>query len=143
MEENKRLLIIDASVILKWILLEQEENKTKALLLRKDFLENKVSLGIPSIALYEIMNVLAIKMPNIATNFLSQLMALQMTEFRLTLDITAIALNIIKKFGKISFYDAVYHAIAIKNNGIFITSDKQYYQKTRSMKYIELLKNYK
>lgn len=143
MVENKKLLIIDASVILKWILLEQEDHKEKALLLRKDFLENKVSLGIPTMALYEIMNILAIKMPNIAVSFLSQLMALQMTEFRLTLDVTATAIGIMKKFKKISFYDSAYHAIAINNNGIFITSDKQYYQKTKSMKYIELLKNYK
>lgn len=143
MVENKKLLIIDASVILKWILLEQEDHKEKALLLRKDFLENKVSLGIPTMALYEIMNILAIKMPNIAVSFLSQLMALQMTEFRLTLDVTATAIEIMKKFKKISFYDSAYHAIALNNNGIFITSDKQYYQKTKSLKHIELLKNYK
>jgi len=48
-----------------------------------------------------------------------------------------------KKYTKISFYDAAYHALALNTGGTFITADKKYYEKTKSEGNIMLLKNYK
>lgn len=39
-------------------------------------------------------------------------------------------------------YDSVYHAMAIINDGVFITSDKRHYEKTKSFGHITLLKDW-
>lgn len=137
----KPLYIADASVILKWFI--KENNRTEALKLKQDFLNNKIELGIPTLAYYEVNNYTVRTKPMEALFFLSQLFMLQMIEFGITLENSSKSMEITGKFAKISFYDAAYHALAIQNNGTFITADENYYKKAKSLKHIRLLKNYK
>ncbi len=44
-----------------------------------------------------------------------------------------------KKSGFPTMYDSVYHAMAVINNGVFITSDKRHYEKAKSFGHIALL----
>ena len=140
MADLKPLYILDASTIIKWVF---DENNTKeALKIKNDMVSNKIKIGIPSHCYSEIMNTLGIKTPAIAVTFLSNLLAKQITEFPLTIEIASQALNIMQKHSKISFYDATYHATAIENKGTFITADEKYFNETKSFKKIKLLKNY-
>lgn len=43
------------------------------------------------------------------------------------------------KSGFPSMHDAIYHAIAVANNGLFVTADKRHYEKTRRFGHIALL----
>lgn len=141
MAENNKLYIIDASVLLK-LFIEETQDIEKAVAIQTDFLKDKIRLGMPSSCLYEILNTLCRKFPDKAMVSLSQILMLNIEEYRLSLENSYRAMTIMQKFPRVSFYDASYHAIAIENNGIFVTSDENYYQKTRSLKHIKLLKDY-
>ncbi len=141
MAENNPLYIIDASVLLK-LFIEETQNLKEAIAVQTDFLKNKIQLGMPSFCLYEILNTLCRQFPDKAMISLSQILMLNISEYRLNLENSYRALTIMQKFPKVSFYDASYHAIAIENGGMFITADENYYKKTRSLKHIKLLKNY-
>lgn len=141
MDFYKELYILDASVLIKWF--THEEHRENALKLRADFLEDKIEIGTPTLTFYEIMNYATRKDPGRALLFLSQIQMLNMTNFFQTIENTSTAMEIMIKFPKISFYDAIYHAIAINHNGTFITADEKYYQITKRLKHIKLLKDYK
>lgn len=141
MEESKKLLIIDSSVILKWFIDETEgvENAAK---IKSDYLNNQIKLGVTNFCFYEVMNTLGRKFPEKAVTSLSVLKMLDIFEIGLTLEIATIALGIMREFPQVSFYDASYHATAIENNGTFITADEKYYRRAKSLKHITLLKDY-
>ena len=46
------------------------------------------------------------------------------------------------KSGYPSFYDAIYHAMALCLDCMFITADKRYYEKTRQLEKIALLEHW-
>lgn len=142
MAGNKGKYIVDASVIIKWFF-QNEAFADMALAIRNDFLFKKVSLLVPAHSFFEVMNSISIKSPGRASLFLSQLFILNMFECKLTVAQTAMSVSIMNDFPKVSFYDAVYHALAIETQGIFITADEKYYEKTKSLKHIQLLNDYK
>lgn len=141
MAENNQPIIIDASVAMKWFV-DEIEDVDKALMLRDRALNGELKVGIISLIFYEVMNTLSRKWPEKAMPSISVLMMFHFDEFSLNLKIAYIALEIMQKCPKVSFYDASYHATAIENNGTFITADEGYYQKAKSFKHIKLLKDY-
>lgn len=141
MAENKPLYVIDASVLIKWFIIEVEDRQ-QALKIKENHVNKTIQLVMSSACLYETLNTLGRKVPSMALLILSEILMLNIEEYRLTLENSYRALTIIQKFPKVSFYDAFYHAIAIENNGVFVTADANYYQKTKSLKHIKLLKDY-
>lgn len=140
-ENKKQTFIIDASILIKW-LLNEKEDLFKALKIIQDFMSQKIDLIVPTHCYYEILNTFGIKVPSKAITLYSQILMLQIPEQKLTLKNAFKALEIMRKISKVSFYDASYHATAIENNGTFITADEKYYRKAKSLKHIILLKNY-
>jgi len=140
MEENK-LITIDASVLLKWLIAESEDME-QAVLLRTHFEKKKVEFIVPSFCFAEVCNILYRKVPHAAIEFYSYILELQITEHQLSFNIVNIAFKLMEQYHAVSFYDASYHALAILENGTFITADKKYYEKTRKEGHIMLLKNY-
>ncbi len=138
---SKQLYIIDSSVIIK--LIEKEEDQEKAFELMEAFFQEKIELGIPTLAYYEVTNYLSRMHPFKAIRLFSQILMLKMTEFFVTLENIAETIDITQKFPKTAFYDATYHALAIQHNGTFITADENYYKQAKSLKHIQLLKDYK
>lgn len=141
MAENKPKFVADASVLLKWATYETEDLE-QSLMFENDVKKGKIDILVPIHCFPEICNMLGRDRRNIAISFLSYLMNSDITERGLTLNIAAITFDLMKKYSKISFYDAFYHALAIYENGIFITADKKYYDKTHRRGHIMLLKNY-
>lgn len=47
------------------------------------------------------------------------------------------------KSGFPSMYDAIYHAMAIENGGVFITADRRHYEKTKQIGHIALLSDWR
>lgn len=135
------MYIVDASVMVKWAEVD-EDDASIARLVKEDFLDGKIDIGFPDHVFFEVMNVLSIKRPDFASAFLSQILVMQMNEFRLNLELGDLALNIAKKLLGVSFYDTVYHALALLLGAVFLTADEKYYKKARKLKNILLLKDY-
>lgn len=141
MDSYKPLYILDSSIIIKWLC--EEVDSDKALKIKAKFIQDEIELGIPTLAYYETINFIARAYPAQAVLIFSQFLMLKITEFFVTLENIAETIDITQQFPKTAFYDATYHALAIQNNGIFITADEKYYNQAKSMKHIQLLKDYK
>jgi predicted nucleic acid-binding protein len=46
------------------------------------------------------------------------------------------------KSGYASMYDSIFHAIAIKSGGVFITADHKHYAKTKQLGHIKMFKGW-
>jgi predicted nucleic acid-binding protein len=124
------LVVPDASVILKWVLPdEDEEHQPQAAALVDAALDGHVQIVVPALWYFEVGNILVRRVPEHADTALGHLQALlapwiaaPSPEWQ-----TAI-LNLAKKHGA-SFYDASYHALALVRGGVMITADTRYIRK--------------
>ena len=135
------IIVPDASVLLKWVLAsEDEENRDRALELRKRWLEGDCALVVPSLWLFEVGNIVGIKQPDLADELLQILIDLRIEEERPS-SFYLQALELMRRFG-VTFYDASYHAVALNRGGVLLTADGNYCRKTaavgHSMKLAEL-----
>ncbi|MEK7523416.1 MAG: type II toxin-antitoxin system VapC family toxin [Patescibacteria group bacterium] len=142
MAENKSLFVVDASVLLKWYL-KEENDQEPALQLQTDYHYDKISLAIPHYAWSEVLNTLGRKKSfDEVLAYFSRYLAFEIQEYSITLEIAAVAIELMEKFPNITFYDAGYHALALQEGGTFVTADEKYFQKTKKHGGIMLLKDY-
>lgn len=143
MAENKPLYIVDASVILKWFLKETEDQE-EALLFKAHCDAKLIQLAVPHYAYAEIFNIFVRSLSlDKALAYSSRVLNYFNKEYAITIEMASLAFEIINKTGqKVSFYDAGYHALAIREGGTFVTADEKYYRKTSGQGHIMLLKNY-
>ncbi len=121
-----RLLIPDASVILKWVLPpEHEPGVQDAVAILERFVAGEIELVVPSLWYYEVGNTVARLVPNDAGEYLDQLRHLGMAEVGAASAIELRALAFVRRFG-VTFYDAVYHAVAAELDGTLVTADRRY-----------------
>ncbi len=137
-------IVVDSSVILKWLYREDEPNLTQADMLLKDAVQNKLKLITTELAKYEVGNVLLVakKLPKkkggealetlhtLPIEFIAQSEELSKETF--TLGSTA----------EITFYDASFMALAKEQNADLVTDNPKHQQKKiKGLKVISL-KNY-
>lgn len=104
-----KLVVPDASVLLKWVLAEERQSNTKqALAVRQTFVEGKCDLLLPSLWVYEVANVVSIKQPKCAADLFESLIAMQIATAELSRSCREQAFKLAGKF-KVTFYDAAYH----------------------------------
>jgi predicted nucleic acid-binding protein len=135
------VFIPDASVLLKWVLKSPDEaDSRQALALRTAWLEGHCQLWVPSVWAYEVGNILGLKAPRRAKALLSLLFALDMEEIpaRQTADR---AFELMGRHG-VTFYDAVYHAAALLQDGRLVTADARYLAQTASTGHAVLLRDW-
>lgn len=126
-----KVFVPDASVILKWVIGETE-NRDKAIELLKGWLNQEYEFILPPLWIYEAGNVLGLKRPKDADSILGLLLEYEFKECQITREITSIAFNLMRDFKGITFYDSIYHAVALQADGVMITADKAYFEKVRS-----------
>ncbi len=120
------IVIPDASTLLKWVLPpENEPFVEQALSIAVAFAENRIELFTPALWFYEVGNVLAIKHPAIAEQQLVRLQQMGMNEVVPDQAMLRTAIGLVGE-KRVSFYDAIYHAIAIAKQGVFVTADEKY-----------------
>ena len=141
MGENRKPIIVDASVVLKWVLPE-EDDTNEAYELADDFFNKRISVFVPAHFHSEVANIAARKVPLLAFSFIHQIINSELRPCQLGLELLNTAFRLMKKYPKISFYDAFYHALAIERRGIFITADQKYYQTVKKEGSILSLKDY-
>ena len=137
------LIIPDASVLLKWVLPRQHEDSVEqALAIAKGFADNHIRLLLPTLWVYEVGNVLALKQPAIAEEQLLRLRQMVMPEVTPNEQTIREAIRLVAD-KRVSFYDAIYHAIAIASQGIFVTADDKYVRAVGEGPHVMLLAAWK
>jgi len=119
---------------------DREQEEAFALRQRLELKEYEVL--IPSHCMSELCNTLCRKNPSHALEVFSVLKIMEFMDCLLTLPIASIAFRLTRKYSKISFYDAFYHAIALHNKIPFVTADKKYYEMVKKEGAILLLKDF-
>lgn len=137
------LIIPDASVLLKWVLPRQNEDSVEqALAIAKGFADNHIRLLLPTLWVYEVGNVLALKQPAIAEEQLLRLRQMVMPEVTPNEQTIREAIRLVAE-KRVSFYDAIYHAVAITRQGIFVTADDKYVRAVGEGPHVMLLAAWK
>jgi len=121
--------VVDASVILKWIVGdEREPDHEKALRLLNDWVDDKVELLAPSLWEYEVGNFLGRQMPDQATEKMTLLINLRLAGTPLTERMYILCFAWMRENG-VSFYDASYLAVAEEMQAKLITADEKFARK--------------
>lgn len=125
-----RTFVIDASVVVKWVFPEREEENhaSEALQLLKEIKKGMIRVIQPAHWLAESIAVLIRIEPSIAQEAINWLYALEFPISN-TIEVYHKACEISKKYNH-HLFDTLYHAVALDhNNAKFITADEQYYKK--------------
>jgi predicted nucleic acid-binding protein len=120
-------VVIDASVILKWVLPpEAEPYQPQALRLADAVMQGKIEVMLPGLWYFEVGNILIRKYRQDADHDLADLRR-QLGSGEQAVS-TGWQGEIIRltDFYPVTFYDASYHALAIVNRGVFVTADEKY-----------------
>lgn len=137
-----KIIVPDASVILKWVLQkESEADFAAAYQILEDLTEEKAEIHLPELWKYEVCNILSSKQPQYAQELIDILMDYSFSEHYLDRDDCKEIIAIQKTIGSCTFYDVSYHYLAIKLGGTMVTADKKYHEKASGLKYIKLLKS--
>lgn len=134
-----KIFVPDASIILKWVLEDEENNRDNATALLRGWVEQEHEFVVPSLWLYEVGNVLGIKRSKDAEKILEILLEYEFKEMKITKDVTSIAFALMKEYRGVAFYDTIYHAVAMRNKGTMVTADKTYYDTAKDKGSILLL----
>lgn len=132
-------MVLDASVILKWFM--KEDDSDKAMSLKETHCIGKFNIVVPDILLYEVGNALRYE-----PEFSPEEIKLCLKElYELNLNIIAPLphiLNLIPDIAfhyDITFYDASYICLAQILNIQFVTADEKLYNKVKILSFVNLL----
>ena len=137
------MVILDTSIIYKWITEEDTDIISPALKLLHKFRTGKENVSIPDIVLYELANALSTK-TNLTFKEVEQ--AWNLFE-RFNLNIVAPTLKFIRKSIKfsrkyhVSVYDASYAVLAIEKKCILFTADAKFVKQT-ALPFIKTIDSY-
>jgi predicted nucleic acid-binding protein len=134
------MIVLDASVLLKWIF-DDEDGGDRAARLKDAHVTGNEMIAVPDLLFYEVGNVLATKTrlseAAIAEAF-SLLWDFSLERFDFGLEEFLGGLALSRKY-KITFHDAAYIELARRLKCRFVTADKKLYEKTKTLKMVELL----
>jgi predicted nucleic acid-binding protein len=134
-----RIVVPDASVILKWVLPSRDEaDSDRALELRDAIARDAVQAVVPRLWLYEVGNSLARRFPESAERRLAALMKFGLVEADPTMRWLKTALGLTERY-RVTFYDAAYHSVAMVLGGELVTADAQYVERARAAGAVRLL----
>ena len=133
--------VLDTSVIYKWYV--EEENTTKALSLRDDFVKRGIETVIPDFLFHELANALRYN-PKIereeVEETIDNLFELGLETVLATPTLTKEALKIAYDY-QITVYDGLYITLAQNLEFEFITADKKLYEKTKGLPFVKYLRD--
>jgi predicted nucleic acid-binding protein len=134
------IVVPDASVLLKWVLeKDSEPDHRQAIQLQQALLDEVIEIRLPTLWRYEVGNVLGLKKPTIATELMGALLAYEFDEVPLR---TEYALDVLKHMGDmpgVTFYDAAYHVLALRVQGLYLTADGAYIRRAKRKGHVVLL----
>jgi len=138
------ILVPDASVLLKWVLEQEDEpDHRKALQLQQAVLDESVEIRLPTLWRYEVGNVLGLKKPAMAVELMSALLTYEFDEVPLQTEYGLAVLEHMREVKHVSFYDSAYHVLAIRAKGLYLTADMAYVKRAKAKGYVALLSEWK
>ena len=130
--EEETLLILDASVAVKWFTMEPLRDK--ALIIRNKYVNGELDLEAPSLLYYEVANALRYNPRFGIEEVRSAVRALEdlaITIYDFKGELASRAAELAYRFG-ITVYDAAYVALAAIRNATLYTADKEVVVKVSS-----------
>ena len=128
------MIVLDASVALKWIFGE-EEGGEKARLYKEGHVTGREKVAVHGLFFYEIANVLATKTrltTKDAAEAFSLIWNFDLEVFSLGLDEFLEGMILSRQYG-ITVYDAAYVVLARRLSCPFVTSDRSLYKKAKKL----------
>ncbi|RLG72366.1 MAG: PIN domain nuclease [Thermoprotei archaeon] len=127
MEEAK--IVLDASIVVKWFL--KELYSEEAVRIRNDYVQRKISIAVPSLLIYEVLN--ALKYSGVYSEEELKEICLALNKYGFEIhdlegDLKEKSITISCKYG-VTVYDASYIALAIKLGIVFFTADRELLEK--------------
>lgn len=136
---SRRVVVPDASVILKWVLLSGDEpDLGLALALRDAIADGRVRAVVPHLWIYEVGNTLTRQQPDRADRVLNALLRFDLESAPPSPAWLDRVLDLTRRYG-VTFYDAAYHAHAIEMRGVFVTADERYVTRAREAGFVQRL----
>jgi len=136
------VIVPDASVLLKWILRSRDEpDRDRALELKTAWLDDACELVVPSLWVFEVGNILGLKQPATATSLLQAMLDLGLRE-ESPHGYAAAIVDLMHRH-RVTFYDAAYHALAIRHRGMMITADRAYVKRAGREGHVALLNDWR
>ena len=136
-----RRYVVDASVILKWVLGdERESDQDKAMKLLNAWVEGGAELSAPTLWQYEVGNFLGRQLPEEAADKMDLLLNLKIKSVDLTDAIFRRCFNWMRQV-TVSFYDVSYLAAAFEIEATLLTADETFVKKMEETDRICLLKH--
>ena len=133
--------VVDASVILKWVLGdEREADQDKARELLNAWVEGRIDLTVPKLWQYEVGNFLGREVPEQANEKMKLLLSLGIRSMDLNEGMCVQCFTWMKK-NRVIFYDASYLAVAYEIKATLVTADERFIKKMGKADRICLLKN--
>ena len=126
-----KVIVPDASIILKWVIGEGEEGQDRAIEFLNGWLNQEYEFIMPSLWIYEVGNVLGLKRPKDAEKILGLLLGYEFKESQITNIQVNLTFHLMKEFKGVTFYDAIYHSVALLEKGMMVTADKDYFQEDK------------
>ncbi len=135
-----KVYVLDASVILSYLLSEETIVVEEFEKLLKEARKNRVKLISSKLLPLEVANGLRYTLSDsaLAVRVLETFLDLPLEYVDFTKGQLQRALQLAYTT-KTSFYDASYHILAIELEGVFLTCDKKYFQKAEKFGFIRLL----
>ncbi|OGY21870.1 MAG: hypothetical protein A2126_00625 [Candidatus Woykebacteria bacterium GWB1_45_5] len=131
--------VLDASVILKLVLVENEQDQDIALKIIKNFQEGKAEIVLPSFWMFEVGNIL-IRHHEEFENLYRFILEIEFPAHDFN-NRELIEIGNLAKNYQVSFYDASYYVLAKLTNSVFVTADEAYFDKAEKAGSIVLLKD--
>jgi predicted nucleic acid-binding protein len=137
----EKKLVIDASIGIKWFKFENENNLKSALVLREKILNNEITVFIPDLFLYEILNTLLLNTSFTADELNEALNTIYLMELQIInsdKDLLKRALSISYNY-KVTYYDSLYISLAEVSNALLVTEDKKILSLREKFDFIKLI----
>ncbi len=127
------LFVVDASVVLKWFLVDDEDDTAKALKLRDLFIAGEVELTAPELILHETANVLRYKAGSDADLVARAIDSLWQMDLISQIGAEESRMAVTLAFDLVTtVYDALYLALAESLGAQLITADKKFCRQAAS-----------
>ena len=120
---------------------DERDGETAGILL-EGWVAGEYEILLPGLWVFEVANVLGLKVPEMAGSLMEIFIDYRFPSVEITNALCIKTFEIMKRCGA-TFYDAVYHAVAIKHKGLLVTADEAYYRKAKGIGHIMLLKDFR
>ena len=128
-------IVVDTSVLIKWIKTKDEDLVSEARRLLTDIERRSLEAHVPALLLYEVGNILLLKTDLDAAGLNEALSNLEDLPFTVAPPATPL-LKRAARLGKelsLTFYDASFLALAVELDCPFITADRPLFDRARSL----------